>query len=60
MNIQQLTAKVVQTVKVRETHHCDSVEYDKADEQVNELLTQVKSEDNKEFNKLYNQPENWK
>lgn len=30
-----------------------------ADEAVNELLTQVKS-DNKEFNELYNQPENWK
>ena len=59
MNIRELTAKVVEAVKTRESHHCDSLEYKEADEAVNELLTQVKS-DNKEFNELYNQPENWK
>ena len=60
MNIRELTAKVVEAVKTRETHYCDSLEYEEADEAVNELLTQVKSEDNKEFNELYNQPENWR
>jgi hypothetical protein len=60
VNIQQLTKKVVEAVKTREAYHCDSAEYEKADEAVNKLLTQVKSEDIKEFNKLYNQPENWR
>lgn len=59
MDIQKLTAKVVEAVKARETYHCDSTEYDKADEVANELIAQVQSEDIKEFNRLYNQPGNW-
>lgn len=59
MIIQQLTQKIVEAVKTREKYHCDSPEYEQADEKVNDLLLQVRSEDNKEFNRLYNQSENW-
>ena len=59
MSIQQLTQKIVEAVKTRETYHCDSVEHDQADEKVNELISQIQSADISEFNKLYNQAENW-
>ena len=60
MDIQQLTAKVVEAVKTRETYHCDSTEYEEADKKVYCLINQIPGKDLEEFNKLFNQPENWK
>lgn len=59
MNIEQLTAKIVQAVKNRDEYSVDSEEHEKKDEEVNNLIHQIKSEDIKEFNRLYNQPSNW-
>lgn len=60
MSIEELTAEIIEAVKTRETFPCDSNEYEQADERVNELIFSIKTEDIPAFNKLYNQPENWK
>jgi hypothetical protein len=59
MNIEKLTQKIVEAVKERETYNCESAEHDEKDNVVNELISQIPQDDIKEFNKLYNQPENW-
>lgn len=59
MNIEQLTAKIVQAVKNRDKYPVDSEKYEEEDQKVNSLIGEIKPEDVKEFNRLYNQPSNW-
>lgn len=41
MNIEELTSKIVEAAKNRESYHCDSQEYEKANEKVNKLIFSI-------------------
>lgn len=59
MEIKKIVEEVAEAVKVRDSFNCDSQEYEKANEKVDELIGQVKSEDLKYFNEEINKPEAW-
>ena len=53
-NIQAIVAKVKKALDHRESFDCDSQEFEKADEAINEILYSIKSEDITEFSRLFN------
>lgn len=54
-SVQEIVAKVKEALDHRESFDCDSQEFEKADEAVNEILYSIKPEDIAEFNKLFNE-----